>query len=325
MNSPQITFLAALIMPLFVAAQTTIAKRLEPIIDMHMHARNGPVRSSDGKLVPALSYAGAPERPPPVYTEPGSILRGTLEKMDRHNIVLGHLSDLGELVFRWAEAAPKRFFVSACIGIPARQDLIEPRDIEKLREEIRAGKYRGIGEVMAQYRGIAPNDPKLAPYFALAEELDVPVLLHMGGLGGRTSGFRSAPGRPTLLEDVLVKHPKLRIYIENASYPYLDEIVTMMSQYPNVYADLSTITWLVPRTAFHRYLRALVEYGLGDRLMFGSDQMNWPEAIDWAVEGIASADFLTPQQKRDIFYNNAARFLRLSEAEIARHHGRGAE
>jgi hypothetical protein len=27
------------------------------------------------------------------------------------------------------------------------------------------------------------------------------------------------------------------------------------------------------------------------------------------------------QQKRDILYNNAARFLRLSDAEIARHHG----
>jgi hypothetical protein len=29
---------------------------------------------------------------------------------------------------------------------------------------------------------------------------------------------------------------------------------------------------------------------------------------------------LTPAQKRDIFYNNAARFLRLSKEEIARHH-----
>jgi hypothetical protein len=28
------------------------------------------------------------------------------------------------------------------------------------------------------------------------------------------------------------------------------------------------------------------------------------------------------RQKRDIFYNNAARFLRLSQEEIAKHHGR---
>ena len=39
-------------------------------------------------------------------------------------------------------------------------------------------------------------------------------------------------------------------------------------------------------------------------------------AIDW----IEQADFLTAEQKRDIFYNNAARFLRLTPEQIARHH-----
>jgi uncharacterized protein len=44
--------------------------------------------------------------------------------------------------------------------------------------------------------------------------------------------------------------------------------------------------------------------------MFGSDQMVWPGAIDIAIEEIRSADFLSEEQKRDIFYNNAVRFLR---------------
>ena len=56
--------------------------------------------------------------------------------------------------------------------------------------------------------------------------------------------------------------------------------------------------------------------------MFGSDQMSWPEAIDTAIEAIDSAPFLSHQQKRDIFYHNAARFLRLSEMDIGKHHGR---
>ncbi len=43
-----------------------------------------------------------------------------------------------------------------------------------------------------------------------------------------------------------------------------------------------------------------------------------PETID-RIEGMA---FLTEGQKRYILCNNAARFLRLSEEEIARHHGR---
>lgn len=39
--------------------------------------------------------------------------------------------------------------------------------------------------------------------------------------------------------------------------------------------------------------------------------MFWPEAIAMAIDGIKSATFLTKEEKRDIFYNNAARFLRL--------------
>jgi len=53
----------------------------------------------------------------------------------------------------------------------------------------------------------------------------------------------------------------------------------------------------------------------------GSDQMIWPDAIGKAIESIESAEFLSAAQQRDIFYNNAARFLRLSDEEIARHHG----
>lgn len=41
-----------------------------------------------------------------------------------------------------------------------------------------------------------------------------------------------------------------------------------------------------------------------------------------AGEAIQTADFLTEDQKRDIFYNNAVRFLRLSKEAIAKHHGK---
>ena len=71
------------------------------------------------------------------------------------------------------------------------------------------------------------------------------------------------------------------------------------------------IAWIIPRQEFHQYLQALMTAGFGDRLMFGSDQMIWPEAITLAVEGLDSASFLTPAQKRAIFHDNAARFLKL--------------
>jgi len=62
----------------------------------------------------------------------------------------------------------------------------------------------------------------------------------------------------------------------------------------------------------------VLEAGFAKRIMFGSDQMVWPEAIGLAIEGIESAEFLTEEQKRDIFYNNAARFLRLDQKAVSK-------
>ena len=172
-----------------------------------------------------------------------------------------------------------------------------------------------MGEIGTQLMGVAPNDPRLEPYFAFAEELDLPVLIHTLGIGPYMPHFRSAAGSPLLLEDVLVKHPKLRLFVENAGFPYRDEMIAMMYQYPQLYADVSTITWVIPRTAFYDYLKTLIRAGLGKRLMFGSDQMVWPEKIGEGIEAINQAPFLTKEQKRDILYNNAMRFLRLEDSE----------
>lgn len=49
--------------------------------------------------------------------------------------------------------------------------------------------------------------------------------------------------------------------------------------------------------------------------------MVWPGVIERGIAVIEQAPFLNETEKRDILYNNAARFLRLSEEEIARHHG----
>jgi hypothetical protein len=46
----------------------------------------------------------------------------------------------------------------------------------------------------------------------------------------------------------------------------------------------------------------------------------WQGTIERAITVIDEAPFLSKQQKRDIFYNNAAHCLRLSREVIARHH-----
>ena len=301
----------AIVIALFGAAGLSTlapAQQSRPIIDMHMHAHEP---GSD--LVPG----GAPSlcRPEPcegtgrASATPEESLTRTLEAMERHNVVTGFLSGELETVREWMAAAPERFLPSPFLLEPGRP----PADALRAEYQAGPGRVAGMGEIAAQLTGHAPTHPALEPYFALAEEFDIPVLIHVEGIGPYTPGFRTAKGNPVLLEDVLVKHPDLRIYLENSGYPFLDEMIAMMYQYPQLHGDLSTITWVIPRAEFHRYLRGLITAGLGKRLMFGSDQMRWPETIGRAIEGIESADFLTDEQKRDIFYNNAVRFLELDE------------
>ena len=179
-------------------------------------------------------------------------------------------------------------------------------------------------EIGVQYDGLSPADPSLEPYFALAEDLDIPVGIHMGeGPPGAaylsSPSYRARLASPFLLEEVLVRHPRLRIYVMHYGSPSVDEMIAMLFSHPQLYVDVAGNDWSLPRKEFHDHLRRLVEAGFGKRIMFGSDAMVWPQAIAIAIESIESASFLTEEQKRDIFYNNAARFLRLSDDEVAKH------
>ena len=108
----------------------------------------------------------------------------------------------------------------------------------------------------------------------------------------------------------------------HAGYPLLDDLLALLYAHPQVYVDVGVIVFTQPRGAFYRFLRGIMGAGFGNRVMFGSDQMVWPGVIEPAIAVIEEAPFLSVEQKRDILYNNAARFLRLTEDEVARHHGR---
>jgi len=295
---------------LAITASATHAQNNEPsrppIIDVHMH-----VYAKDERWTHKV--------PNPVTGQPLSAnteqthMQATLAEMKKYNIVKAVVSNEYEVSLRWKAASPDRILVSYSFNDPSSVNLAF------LRKEIVAGRLMALGEIGLQYAGINPNDPKLEPLFALAEELDIPIAIHMGlGPPGTPyqsccPNFRTTLGNPQLLEPLLVKHPKLRLNIMHAGYPYLQEMNAILYMYPQVYADLGVIDWILSREDFHEYLRALVRAGYGKRLMFGSDQMVWPEAIGMAVEGIESAAFLTEEQKRDIFHDNAVRFFRLDK------------
>jgi predicted TIM-barrel fold metal-dependent hydrolase len=93
-----------------------------------------------------------------------------------------------------------------------------------------------------------------------------------------------------------------------------------MVQYPNLYTDIAILNWYPNAAVFlSPFLILAKKYKVLDRVMFGTDQMIWPEAIEMAIEKVQSLEFLTLKEKQAIFYENAARFLNLSKERIAKH------
>ena len=194
-------------------------------------------------------------------------------------------------------------------------------DVAWLRQEVQEGRIKAFGEMLPQYVGIAPNDARLEPYWALAEELDIPAAIHMGpGPPGaayesspvpkKNPEFRMAQGDPLLLEEVLLRHKRLRLSVMHAGWPLTESMLALLYAHPNVYVDTGGLQSdrIVPRAGYYRHLQALVDSGFGKRIMFGSD---FPDQIEMGIDAILSASFLTPEQQADILCDNAARFLRL--------------
>ncbi|HVM22403.1 MAG TPA: amidohydrolase family protein [Sphingomicrobium sp.] len=253
-------------------------------------------------------------------TTDAAVMQDTIAAMKRHN-VYGVLSGSAERVAAWRRAAPGRFWSG--LSFTMSRGL----SVQRLADLRRNGQLDVLAEVMTQYEGIAPTDPRLEPYWALAERLDIPVGIHVGtGPFGviylDSPGYRGRMHSALTMEEVLVKHPRLRVYLAHAGYPMIDDLLTLMYAHPQVHIDTGVIVYTQPRAAFYRYLERIVEAGFGKRIMFGSDQMVWPGVIERSIRVIEEAPFLTQEQKRDILYNNAARFLRLTPEQIAKHHGR---
>lgn len=286
---------------------------MQPIIDLHRHTP-WPGDSDDEGL---------------------ALIQETLRA---HNVVASALFITGrEDIAHYRGDGRSRFLLSPMFPCPALTaqrkwcsvDAEGPMpDAAWVEQQLTAGTLAGIGELVFNYAGIAPDDPAMADYWALAARHDVPAFVHIGRGPGPGQGprrhegccpdYQADYGNPTLLRPVLQRHPRLRMVLQHAGFDYVDETLSLLRDFPNVHVDMSVLNSVGPRALHDASLRRLVSAGFASRIVLGSDDQDYAPII----ERIEGATFLTPEQRRGIYYDNAARFLRLDPASIAADHGR---
>lgn len=260
------------------------------------------------------------------------------ERLSKGDLRLVFLAGLASDIEKWNPVIdPSRLVTGLTFPCPGGKHIHSGRpcfpgtsdfpDLAWLREEVIAKRIRALGEIGLQYMGLSPTDPRMEPFWKLAEEFDLPVGIHMSS-GPPEIAFETkrtaltAPkyqmnmGDPLLLEDVLLRHRRLRVFVMHAGWPRFESMAALLAMYPNVYVDVAALSapFVVARQGYLRYLRQLVEDGFAKRILFGTD---FPSEVDRGLKMILEADFLTAEQKSDILCGNAARFLKLDASVCA--------
>jgi uncharacterized protein len=282
-----------------------------PIIDMHVHAQDG---------------GGAPEDRYGNKRSPNTehLFKETYKRFRKYNIVKAVVSgDLYNMDLWKSKDEDDRIIRGIFMNKPGwdAPGHPDPEEIspERFESLVKAGRIEVFGELGCIYGGNTLSDPGWQPYLKICEQYDIPVCVHTGA-GGEdvwkyVPEYRCSLGDPYLIEDALVRHPRLRVYMAHAGQEWYERAVMLMRIHPNLYTDLGVVLWWSPLRKGYgtRFLRRAKEAGILDRVMFGSDQMSHPHGIEMSIEYLNSLEFLTEKEKRDILYHNAARFLRLEQ------------
>lgn len=229
--------------------------------------------------------------------------------------------------------------------------LPEPHTLDQVNDRIAAlvelypDKFIGFGAVNPHYRGVSwaveemeravtqlrltgfklyapydrwsPDDRDLAwPIWKKAEELGVPVMIHMGPSPGVE--VKMAYGRPFLLDDVGLDFPDLKLLVCHAGLPWVEECICLLQKYPNLYIDISGFNHMTTRQETFLFLQRCKRWGVPlSKVCWGTDYPCF-EGLDTLVakfqtlnEEAEKLDMppFTEEEMRGMWGENFTRFI----------------
>lgn len=195
-------------------------------------------------------------------------VRDTIAAMDQGGVSCGLLSawhgPTGPLISNDEVAEVVSTYPDRFRGVAA-VDLTDPMGaVREIRRCVRELGFVAV-RVVPWLWNLPPNDRRYYPVYVACVELRVPFCTQIGHTGPLCP---SEPGRPIpYLDEVLLDFPELVVVGGHVGYPWIPEVLSLATKYPNFYVDTSAY-------AVHRLPGELVEFMRGrdrERVLFGSN------------------------------------------------------
>jgi uncharacterized protein len=183
-------------------------------------------------------------------------------------------------------------------------------DVAALRGFLEAGTIKGL-KLYPGYEPFYPADPMLAPAYQLAEEFDVPVMIHTGDTYSPTGRVKYS--HPIHVDDAAVDYPKVRFVICHLGNPWFRDCMEVVYKNDNVYTDMSGLTLGDFTDRFEAYMRQqlkeMILWGVNPRkVLFGTD---WPLATMESYVQFMEELKLPARDKELMLYRNTAELFKL--------------
>lgn len=146
---------------------------------------------------------------------------------------------------------------------------VDPLDPAFMEELIHGHRDLGaVGVKLAPlYQNVHPCDPRYYEIYSYCEKQGLPILFHTGT--SFVSGTLLEYSRPVHFDRIAVDFPRLRMVMAHLGHPWEGEAIAVIRRHPYVFADLSALYYRPWQ--FYNSMRLLTEYGVGEKVLFGSD------------------------------------------------------
>lgn len=157
---------------------------------------------------------------------------------------------------------PKRLMGFASVN-PVGRDIYEACDI--LEVAINDYDLKGL-KFHPPLQNFFPNDEKIFPLYKAAEDLDIPVVFHVGSTPFG-SCCKLSQANPLLIDDVAVQFPNLRIMLTHLGTLWHNEAFMVVEKNKNVFIDTSAYLYEIESLLTSDLLNRIGSH----KVIFGTD------------------------------------------------------